>query len=168
MSQPRILVTSAAGRTGSVVAHDLLRRGFVRALVHRSDARADARRQAGADVVGGNLYDGRDVERALVDVQRAYMWPPFAPNLLHGASVFAVAAEAARLEVVALLSGWNPHPGHRSVLTREHWLANQIYRWMPSVDVIHINPGSLRSLTSWPSRRSSTSNRSRFFVEPQT
>lgn len=142
MSQPRILVTSAAGRTGSVVAHDLLRRGFpVRAFVHRRDARAEVLRQAGAEVVVGDLYDFRDVERALVDVQRAYHCPPFAPNLLHGATVFAVAAEAARLEVVALMSGWNPHPAHPSALTREHWLANQLYRWMPSVEVVHINPG---------------------------
>jgi NAD(P)H dehydrogenase (quinone) len=55
--------------------------------------------------------------------------------------LFATAAEQAKLEVVALMSGWNPHPTHPSALTREHWIANQIYRWMPSVDVIHVNPG---------------------------
>jgi hypothetical protein len=55
--------------------------------------------------------------------------------------LFAVAAEQARLEVVALMSGWNPHPSHPSAHTREHWIANQVYRWMPSVDVIYVNPG---------------------------
>lgn len=55
--------------------------------------------------------------------------------------LFAIAAEQAKLEVVALVSQWNPHPAHPSALTREHWIANQIYRWMPSVDVIHVNPG---------------------------
>ena len=39
------------------------------------------------------------------------------------------------------MSQWNPHPTHPSIITREHWIANQIYRWMPSVDVIHVNPG---------------------------
>lgn len=65
MSQPRILVSSAAGRTGAVAAHELLRRGFpVRAFVHRRDACAEVLRQAGAEAVVGDLYDFRDIERA--------------------------------------------------------------------------------------------------------
>ena len=39
------------------------------------------------------------------------------------------------------MSQWNPHASHPSVVTRGHWITNQIYRWMPSVDVIHVNPG---------------------------
>lgn len=142
MRKPRILVTAAAGRTSSAAVHDLLSRGFpVRAMVRRNDARAEQLRKAGAEVVLGDLFDYRDLERALVDVQRAYHCPPYAPNLLHASMLFAVAAEQAKLEVVALMSGWNPHPSHPSALTREHWIANQLYRWMPSVDVIHVNPG---------------------------
>jgi uncharacterized protein YbjT (DUF2867 family) len=142
MRKPRILVTAASGRTASAAALELLQRGFpVRALVHRDDARAAALRAAGAEIVVGNLFDYRDLERALVDVQRAYHAPPFAPNLLHGMMLFAIAAEQAKLEVVAWMSGWNPHPSHPSAFTREHWMANQIVRWMPSVDAIHVNPG---------------------------
>jgi hypothetical protein len=55
--------------------------------------------------------------------------------------LFAIAAEQAKLEVVAWMSGWNPHPMHPSAFTREHWITNQIVRWMPSVDTIHVNPG---------------------------
>jgi hypothetical protein len=55
--------------------------------------------------------------------------------------LFAIAAEQAKLEIVAWMSQWNPHPVHPSAFTREHWMANQIVRWMPSVDAIHINPG---------------------------
>src|SRR5262249_33631340 len=121
---------------------DLLKRGFpVRALVRRDDERAAALRSAGAEIVVGDLFDYRDLERALVDVQRAYHCPPYAPNLLHGMMLFAIAAEQAKLEVVAWMSGWNPHPMHPSALTREHWMTNQIVRWMPSVDAIHVNPG---------------------------
>jgi uncharacterized protein YbjT (DUF2867 family) len=142
MRKPRILVTGAGGRNASAAVLDLLQRGFpVRALVRRHDARAEALRAAGAEVVAGNLLDYRDLERALVDVQRAYCSPPFAPNLLHGMMLFAIAAEQAKLEVVAWMSGWNPHPLHPSAFTREHWLANQIVRWMPSVGSIHVNPG---------------------------
>ena len=139
---PRILVTSAAGHTGSAAVRSLLKRGFpVRAFVRRNDARAESLRKAGAEIFVGDLFDHRDLRRALTDVQRAYHCPPFGPNLLHGTMLFALAAEEAKLEVVALMSAWNPHPIHPGVLTREHWIANNIYRWMPTVDVIHVNPG---------------------------
>ncbi len=142
MSKPRILVTSAAGRTGSAAVLELLKKGFpVRAFVRRSDSRSEMLRDAGAEIFVGNLFDMGDLREALVDVQRAYHCPPFAPNLLHGTMLFALAAEEAKLEVVALMSGWNPHPTHPALVTREHWIANNIYRWMPNVDVIHVNPG---------------------------
>ena len=142
MTKPRILVTSAAGRTGAAAVLQLLEKGFpVRAFVRRRDARSEALEKAGAQIAVGDLFDLRDLRKALVGVQRAYYCPPFAANLLNGAMLFAIAAEEAKLEVVALMSGWNPHSTHPSIVTREHWIANQLYRWMPSVDVIHINPG---------------------------
>ncbi len=134
---PRILVTSAAGRTGSVAVMQLLEKGFsVRAFVRRSDARSETLRKAGAEIFVGDLFDMRDLRGALVDVQRAYYCPPMSPNLLHGTMLFALAAEEAKLEVVALMSGWNPHPAHPTIQTREHWIANNIYPRMPKVDVI--------------------------------
>ena len=142
MSKPRILVTSAAGHTGSVVVKQLLEKGFpVRAFVRREDSRSEQLRKAGAEIFVGDLYDISDVRKALVDVQRAYYCMPVAPNLLYGSMVFAVAAEEAKLEVVALLTAWNPHPTHPSINQREHWLANNIYKWMPTVDVVYLNPG---------------------------
>ena len=141
-TKARILVTSAAGHTGSAAVTELLKKGFpVRAFVRRNDARSERLKQAGAEIFVGDLFDMRDLRKALVDVQRAYYCPPYAPNLLHGAMLFALAAEEAKLEVVSLMSGWNPHPSHPVLLTREHWIANNVYRWMPSVDVIHVNPG---------------------------
>jgi uncharacterized protein YbjT (DUF2867 family) len=135
-------VTAAAGRTGSAAVLELLRLGFpVRAFVRRNDARAARLQQAGAEVVVGDLFDLRDLRRAMIDTQRAYHCPPFASHLLHSAMLFALAAEEAKLEVVALMSAWNPHPTHPSLLTREHWIANNLYPWMPSVDVVYVNPG---------------------------
>ncbi len=137
--KPRILVTSAAGHTGAAAVTDLLKKGFrVRAFVRREDARSERLRQAGAEIFVGDLYDMGDIRRSLVDVQRAYYVPPFAPNLLHGTMLFALAAEEARLETLALMSEWNPHPSHPAPLTREHWIANNIVRWMPTVDVTYV------------------------------
>ena len=142
MQKPTILVTSAAGHTGMAVTFQLINQGYkVKALVRGRDKRSETLRRAGAEVVVGDLFDLRDVRSALIGVQRAYFCPPFANNLLHCATVFAIAAEEAKLETVTLLSGWNPHAVHPSIVTREHWLANHIYRWMPSVDVVHVNPG---------------------------
>ena len=142
MKKPRILVTSAFGHTGAVCANQLLLQDFpVRAFVRRVDARSESLRRAGAEVFVGNLFDFEDLRRAMVGVKRAYHCPPFAPNALHGASLFALAAEEAKLEVVAQMTAWNPHAVHKSVFTRELWMIQNLARWMPSVDIIHINPG---------------------------
>ena len=99
MRKPRILVTGASGRNASAAVLELLKRGFpVRALVRRQDERSQALRAAGADIFVGDLFDYRDLERAMVDVQRAYHSAPYAPNLLHGMMLFAIAAEQAKLE----------------------------------------------------------------------
>ncbi|ETW94445.1 MAG: hypothetical protein ETSY1_34850 [Candidatus Entotheonella factor] len=142
MIKPKILVTSAAGHTGAPAVKQLLSMGFpVRAFVRRHDARSQALKNAGAEIFAGDLFDFRDLRNALAGVQRAYHCPPFAANVLHGTSLFALAAEEAKLEVVALMSAWNPHATHPSIFTRELWIAQNIARWMPSVDVIHVNPG---------------------------
>jgi nucleoside-diphosphate-sugar epimerase len=38
--EPRIIVTGATGKTGSVVAAELLKAGYLRAMVHREDDRS--------------------------------------------------------------------------------------------------------------------------------
>lgn len=142
MNKPKILVTGAAGRTGSAAVYELLKKNFpVRAFVRKRDSRAVALEKAGAEIFVGDLFDFQDVSKGMTGVQRAYHCPPFAPNLLEGDMVFALAAEEAKFEVVALMSGWNDNSEHPSIVTRQHWIAKQLYRWMPSVDVIHINPG---------------------------
>ena len=142
MSKPRILVTSAGGHTGSEVALQLLKRGFpVRAFVRREDLRSERLRKAGAEIFVGDLFDIRDLREALIDVNRAYYCPPFAANVLHGSMLFALASEEAKLEVVAVMAAWNPHPSHPSIHQREHWIADNIYQWMPNVDVVYVNPG---------------------------
>jgi len=142
MVKPRILVTSAAGHTGSIVVSRLLEKGFpVRAFVRREDKRSERLREAGAEIFVGDLLDMRDLRKALVDVQRAYYCTPFAPNVLHGSMLFALAAEEAKLEAAVILTAWNPHPSHPAIHQREHWISNNIFQWMPSVDVVYVNPG---------------------------
>ena len=141
-SNIRILVTSAAGRTGSCTVKLLREMNFsVRAMVRQNDHRAEYLRRLGAEVFIGDQWNFYDLLTAMKGVQRAYHCAPFAPNLLENLNLFAVAAEHSRLEVVALMSAWNGSAQHPSIHSRSHWLANQIYRMLPSVDVIFINPG---------------------------
>ena len=140
--KPTILVTSGAGNTGRPVTEELLRRGFpVRAMVRREDARAERLRGLRAEVIVGNLFDVRDLRRAMKGAHRAYFVAPHGSNGLHASMSFAVAAEDAKLETVTTLTQWLLHPGHPSLATRELWLADQAMRWMPSVDVVQITPG---------------------------
>jgi NAD(P)H dehydrogenase (quinone) len=62
----------------------LLERGLpVRALVRRIDARSETLRAAGAVIAVGSMTDLADMQRALADVQRVYLCPPWGPDLLH-------------------------------------------------------------------------------------
>ncbi|WP_242336644.1 MULTISPECIES: NmrA family NAD(P)-binding protein [unclassified Anaeromyxobacter] len=142
MKKPRILVTAAAGHTGTPTALQLLERGYpVRCLVRRVDARSERLRDAGAEVVVGSLTDPADVERALEGAQRAYLCPPWGPDLLHVVSTFAVAAREARLESMVALSQWLASPRHPSMATRGLWLMEQTLPWIPEVAVTVVNPG---------------------------
>ena len=92
-AKPKILVTSAAGRTGLAAAKQLLEKGFpVRAFVRRRDGRADALERLGAEIFVGDLYDFRNLSASMAGVRRAYHCPPFSPNVLHDTMLFAVSA----------------------------------------------------------------------------
>lgn len=142
MAKPKILVTAAAGKTGFATTMQLLEKDYpVRAFVRRPDRRSEALRKAGAEIFVGEMKDMRDLRKALADVQRAYFCAPFAPNILYAGTAFATAAQEAKLEVVVAMSQWLSDPASPSLSTRETWLADQILKWMPSVDVVTVNPG---------------------------
>jgi len=92
MIKPRIIVTGAAGKTGSVVAMELLKAGYpVRALMHREDGRSARLKEQGAEIAVADISDVERVTDTLRDVQRAYYCPPFDPYMIQGAVSFAVA-----------------------------------------------------------------------------
>src|SRR5215467_15002526 len=95
MIKPKIIVTGATGKTGSVVVRELLKAGYpVRALVHKEDGRSAHLKAQGADVAVADMNDVERVADALKDVQRAYFCPPFDPYMIQGAVAFAVAARS--------------------------------------------------------------------------
>ena len=142
MSQP-ILVTGAAGgqqgSTGRRLTTLLLKQGIpVRAFVHRLDARSEALRSEGAEVVQGNILDPASVQDAMRGVRRAYFTYPVQEGLLEATTIFADSAAGAGLEFVVNNSQYQDTPGDAtfrdlrgaaSFRNLQHRLADRIFDW---------------------------------------
>ena len=85
-----ILVTGATGPTGKAAVRELRNVGArVRAFVHTDDARADALRDIGADVLAGDLLDLAAVRAATKGVTAAYFVYPIRSGLVDATAYFA-------------------------------------------------------------------------------
>ncbi|OBF27721.1 NmrA family transcriptional regulator [Mycobacterium sp. ACS1612] len=125
-----ILVTTANGDTGRPMVEELLDSGLkVRAMVRRDDSRAQRLRDAGAEVVFGDLLSFRDVRAALDGVQRGYFNFPVGEGLVEAAVMFAQAAREQDLELIVNMSHIQSRPYARSKATQNHWLSEQIFDW---------------------------------------
>lgn len=142
MEKPKILVTGAAGKTGTAVVESMLQQGWpVRAFVRRIDARSRHLEKLGAEIFQGDAFDPDQVRDALAGVRRAYYVPIFSPYASQAAMVFALAARESRLEAIVQLSQWISHRAHPSILTRETWLIDKLFATLPNVAHVIINPG---------------------------
>jgi len=140
--KPKILVTSAAGKTGLPTALGLRERGYpVTAFVRKRDHRSAQLERAGADIFVGNQYALTDMREAMDGVQRAYHCAPTAPNGLHFNAVFTVAANEANLEHVVTLGQWLTSADHPSLFTREVYLSDALIRLSPRMSVTSVDPG---------------------------
>ena len=143
-----ILVTGAAGQVGSVghiVTSLLLDRGFpVRAMVRREDERAASLRDAGAQVVVGDLLEPGDVYRAVSGCGRVYFGMSVSAGYLEAAITMTAVAREARVNAlvnmsqmtVSEMSIQNTTPSHQQ---RQHWLSEQAFSWS-GLPVITIRP----------------------------
>ena len=142
MLKPRVLVTGATGKTGSLVVAELLRAGYrVRAMVHREDPRSASLKAQGAEIALAEMSDVERIADALRDVQRAYYCPPFDPYMIQGAVAFAVAARESRLEHIVGLTQWLASPSHPALMTRQHWLVDRLFSMIPAVAHTIVRPG---------------------------
>ena len=146
---PIYLVTGAGGGvvgTSPQVVKRLLDRGeTVRAMVHRDDARADALRGAGAEVVVGDLTNPADVQAAMSGVNRMFFNMSVSPDYLQATAVVCVAAtEVNPLEVlvnmsqmtVSQMTATSTDESHQQ---RLHFLAEHVINWS-GVPAVHIRP----------------------------
>ena len=108
MHKPLILVTGAAGRTGSALVGELRDRFYpVRAILRQRDARSDRLAARGADVVIADIRDPDQMLNAMNGVQRAYVLPadqpacPDDPDSIHARSRTGTAQIRGRHDAVA-------------------------------------------------------------------
>jgi uncharacterized protein YbjT (DUF2867 family) len=142
MSEP-ILVTGASGgsqgSTGRRITALLLEKGIpVRALVHTLDARSDALRELGAEVVQGDLLDRDSVRASFRGIKRAYFTYSVTDGLLEATTIFAMAAREAETELVvnnSQLQGARKAPSFRNM---QHGLADRIFDWA-EVGAVHLH-----------------------------
>ncbi|THF67897.1 NmrA family transcriptional regulator [Deinococcus sp. Arct2-2] len=142
MNKPRILILTAAGKTGLPLTLQLLDEGFsVTAFVRREDARSEHLKTKGAAIMVGSITDPSDMRRAMTGAQRAYFCTPLEAGALRAAAVFASVAAEQRLESVVVMSQWLASPHHPSLHTRETWLADRLFALLPETMVTTLNPG---------------------------
>ena len=142
MTKPKILVTTASGKTGFATTSQLLEKGYpVRAMVRIDDQRSEKLRRLGAEISVGNLNDMLDVRQALDGVQRAYYCPPMIRDTLAASVNFAIAAQENRLEMVTVLSQWLADPTSPSPHTRDVWLTSKLFSQISNVPSVTVNPG---------------------------
>ncbi|HEY4353914.1 MAG TPA: NAD(P)H-binding protein [Paraburkholderia sp.] len=140
MEQRKLLVTGATGKTGAHTVRNLIGNGHaVRAFVHSEDARSDALRKLGAEIVVGDLVDHDAAIRATEGVSGAYLCYPIRPNLIQVTAYFADAARRAGLDVVVNMSQISAREDSKSHAARNHWIAERVLDWS-GVPTVHIRP----------------------------
>ena len=146
---PTYLITGAGGGTAGVspqVVAQLRDRGeAVRAMVHHDDARADALRALGADVIAGDLTNPVDVAAAMNGVNRMFFSMSVSPDYLQATAVVcAIATELCRLEVLVNMSQMTVSQmtatrTEESKQQRLHWLAEHVINWS-GIPAVHVRP----------------------------
>lgn len=141
MSKPTILVTAAAGKTGTHIVEQLLERGFpVRAAVRVNDGRSHWLEQIGAEVVLVDFHDIESIRNAVVGAKRVYFcYPPEIHQLVEATTIMAVAARDAGVEVLVNISQISAREDSQSPLARHHWLSERIFDWA-DIGATHLRP----------------------------
>jgi uncharacterized protein YbjT (DUF2867 family) len=150
MKQLKLLVTAATGKTGVHTVRHLLDAGhLVRALVRQEDERSEALRQAGAEIVVGDLLEHDDAIRATAGMDGAYLCYPVRPGFIQATAYFADAARRAGLGVVVNMSQISAREDAKSHAARDHWIAERILDWS-GVPVVHIRPTFFSEWLTFP------------------
>ncbi len=140
MGKTKILITGAAGTTGTPAIEALLNKGYnVRAFVHKEDSRSARLKELGAEIFVGDMQNLDDVRAAWQGVKRGYFCYPLSPSLLDVTVIFAQAAKEAGAEFIVNMSQKQVASTSKSPATIRHFLSEQIFN-MAGIPVTHLRP----------------------------
>jgi NAD(P)H dehydrogenase (quinone) len=135
-----VLITGATGDTGRAAAKESIALGLnVRALVHKQDARSEALKALGAEIVIGDLLEIDTVRDAMADAASVYFVWPVQPGLIHATVNFAQAAKEAGVSTLINLSQRSARRESKSDSCRDSFIAEQVLNWS-GLAVIHLRP----------------------------
>jgi NAD(P)H dehydrogenase (quinone) len=135
-----VLITGATGDTGRAAVRESLALGLVvRAMVHKHDARSDALKTLGAEVVLGDLLEINTIRAAMEGADAAYFVWPVQPGLIEATVNFIQAAKEAGVKVAINLSQRSANRDSKSIACRDSFITEQVFNWS-GLSVIHLRP----------------------------
>ena len=136
----QVLVTGATGDTGRAAVKGAVALGLdVRAMVRKHDARSEALKASGAEIVIGDLLEIDTVQAAMAETNSAYFVWPVQPGLIQAAVNFAQAAKEAEVSTLINLSQRSARRESKSDSCRDSFIAEQVLNWS-GLPVIHLRP----------------------------
>src|SRR5260370_39939442 len=144
MSQETILITGVASTARAAITILLEQGHCIRAMVRKLDARADALRDLGAEVVVADMLDIVAVRAAMRGCSVVYFTMSVSPDSLEAAANVAVTAKSLGVKAFVNLSQMTVSQMSETETTsspqqKQHWLAEQMLRWS-GLPVIYLRP----------------------------
>lgn len=136
----KVLISGATGATGSAAVRESFALGLnVRAMVHSKDARSEALKSLGAEIVLGDLHDINSIRAAMEGVDAAYFVYPVQPGLIQATVNFAQAAKEAGISAIVNLSQRSANRFSASDSCRDTFISEEVFNWS-GVPVVHLRP----------------------------
>ena len=140
--KPKILITSATGKTSSETTKQLLNEGYlVRILVRSRNEKAIALEKLGAEIIIGNLDDYDQVSQALNGINRVYYCYPMTKGMPECVNLFIQSAKVQKVASVIFMGQWLAEfPDQESLLTND---VKKSYTLLEKsgLNVVYYNPG---------------------------
>jgi NAD(P)H dehydrogenase (quinone) len=134
------LVTGATGDTGRAAVRESLALGLgVRAMVHKHDARSDALKTLGAEIVLGDLLEIDTIRTAMQGTDAAYFVWPVQPRLIEATVNFIQAAKESGIKIAINPSQRSANRDSTSNACRDSFITEQVFNWS-GLSVVHLRP----------------------------
>jgi uncharacterized protein YbjT (DUF2867 family) len=123
-----ILLTGATGKTGSAAAQALLARGAKLRAIVRNPEKAESLKQAGVELVVGDVADPAVLAQGLAGVEKAFLTLANGQQQLDQEKAFTDAAKKAGVKHLVKLSSMEAHADARAPIPRVHWQSEEYIR----------------------------------------